>query len=223
RALVERRGGTLLVESRPGLWTRTTVRAPFAPSLPEAAWGPAADGDRAPVPAHDPEGSLSILVVDDNPALRSVVRRFLERRGHRVAEAADGDEALGMVRGAGFDRLVVDVRMPGTDGPALYEALGGRARTLRDRVVFMTGAHVDDGTERFLAESGRPCIRKPFDLELRARAVEEGGAPRLRNGARDQPRPGCPPASGGGELVAAPVSGPGERVQPALREGGGRA
>ena len=116
--------------------------------------------------------ALQVLVVDDNEALRSVLRRYLERRGHAVTEAGDAEEALGMVGSRSFDRIIVDINMPGKSGPEFYTCLGDVAPTLRSRTLFMTGGFLEDATERFLVEAGRPAIQKPFDLAELVRTVE---------------------------------------------------
>src|SRR5213595_2600992 len=62
-----------------------------------------------------------VLVVDDEPDIRELVRINLEQAGHRVVTAADGDEALASVRQEPPDALFLDVRMPGTDCWAVEE------------------------------------------------------------------------------------------------------
>ena len=64
-----------------------------------------------------------VLVVDDEPDIRDLVRINLEQAGHRVVTAADGDEALASVRREPPDALFLDVRMPGTDGWTVLEEL----------------------------------------------------------------------------------------------------
>ncbi|MDH5590581.1 MAG: response regulator [Gemmatimonadota bacterium] len=169
RGIAESFGGRFHVESRPQVWTRYTLMFPAVlpevrkeePSVP-AAVAVQSRGD----------GGLDVLVVDDNAALRSVVRRFLERRGHRVTEAVDGDDALKQVNGHEFDRVIVDVHMPGTDGPDFFTSLEGVAPHMQTRTIFMTGGFVAAEKERFIETSGRPSIRKPFDLEEMVEAVE---------------------------------------------------
>jgi FixJ family two-component response regulator len=68
--------------------------------------------------------------------------------------------------------LIVDVHMPGKGGPEFYEGLEVSAPQLRPRTIFMTGGYLESATERFILESGRPSLSKPFDLEELARAVE---------------------------------------------------
>ncbi|MFQ5537729.1 MAG: response regulator [Gemmatimonadota bacterium] len=169
-------GGKLMLETRPRLWTRLTVMLPQAS---EPTPGPASqvESHNAGAPSTtgggegDEEG-LAILVVDDNGALRSVLRRVLERRGHSVTEATDGADALGIVTARSFDRVIVDLHMPVKDGPTFYEDLREIAPALRDRTIFMTGGFVQEGSEAFIVESGRPTIKKPFDLAEMVRTVE---------------------------------------------------
>lgn len=167
---VEGWGGRFLVEQRPGVWNRYTLMLPESgdavrPTLRAAS---TVDG------AEDGDAVLKVLVVDDNAALRSVVKRFLERRGHEVTEAVDGDQALGLCGGHAFDRLIVDVCMPNKTGPEFYVGLESVAPALQARTFFMTGGGLESHDERFVLESGRPAIMKPFDLSELARTVEAG-------------------------------------------------
>ena len=156
-----------MAESRPSVWTRITVmlrQERRRMRRPEpAVVVPAADSDSE---------SLTVLVVDDNAALRSVLRRFLERRGHAVMEAADGEEGLRMVKGRVFDRVIVDVQMPVKDGPEFYMGLAAVRPDLQAHTMFMTGGFLSPQAERVIDASGRPSVRKPFDLVEMAKTIE---------------------------------------------------
>lgn len=166
-AVVESLGGRFQVERRPGVWNRCTLMLPTV----AAAGVPSVAGETRV--SRKADGALRVLVVDDNAALRSVLRRYLERRGHGVTEATDGEDALRVVgQGESFDRLVVDIHMPGKSGPELFDSLGGVAPHLQGRTLFMTGDLQESATERFLAETGRPAIAKPFDLAELVRKLE---------------------------------------------------
>ena len=59
---------------------------------------------------------ISILVVDDEETIREVVRRYLEREGFQVQEAADGYDALAMIKKNPPDLIILDLMLPGIDG-----------------------------------------------------------------------------------------------------------
>lgn len=104
-----------------------------------------------------------ILVVDDEDPVRSLVRRVLARRGYRLIEARDCEEARRVAAAwpAEIDVLLTDVKLPDCTGPDLYEEI----RTMRPtiRPVFMTGL-----TE-FTADA--PVLLKPFTLEQLAASI----------------------------------------------------
>jgi len=96
----------------------------------------------AVVPAAAPGGSLAglrVLLVDDEPAVRRPLGRFLKQRGALVREAADGSEALALLGAEPSDLVVADLRMPGMDGAALYRALRERDPRVAERMIFLSG------------------------------------------------------------------------------------
>ena len=174
RAVLARVNGRLDLDIRPQVWTRRTVFLPVAAADPMPPETDVLDDLPAAVLAQSSgSGSLEVLVVDDNAALRNVVRRFLERRGHQVTEAVNGLEALEKIESREFDRIVIDLHMPERSGRELFEDLGRVAPGLRERAVFMSGGTTEEAMIRFLEECGCPAIQKPFDLQEMARAVEK--------------------------------------------------
>src|SRR5262245_28572489 len=91
---------------------------------------------------HD-EGSIpTILVVDDDADMRTYLRRCLRPLTERVVEAADGAEALALVREAGpgaFDLIIADVVMPGLDGLTLRKTLLDAPALEAPAVLLVTG------------------------------------------------------------------------------------
>ena len=61
--------------------------------------------------------SATVLVVDDSDDTRGLLRAMLLRGAHRIAEAQDGEEALDLIGRTRFDLIVLDVNLPGIDGP----------------------------------------------------------------------------------------------------------
>lgn len=113
-----------------------------------------------------PVPNLPLLVVDDEDAIRLVVRRSLAREGWIVEEAATGAAALACLRDQTRDyaAVVLDQSLPDLSGFALFALLRAERPELADRVIFSTGATTAD-----LEASGRPLLQKPFEIsELRA-------------------------------------------------------
>ena len=78
------------------------------------------------------EGSARrIVVVDDDPVLRAILRGYLEDAGYRVTEAADGDSLLDALPQLDPDLMLVDVKLPGADGFELLRAIRARPSSMR--------------------------------------------------------------------------------------------
>jgi len=105
----------------------------------------------------------NVLVVDDDPAIRVLLKAILEREGFAVVEAGDGVQALACIEQGRFDVIIMDVMMPKLGGLEVLERLAQRAPAHRN-VIVLTAAH-----PRQLEAMKRDCvhsvIRKPFDLE----------------------------------------------------------
>ncbi len=117
-------------------------------------------------------GVRSILVVDDEAMLRSLVARAFRERGYQVVEAADGAEALDASRTASppFDLVVTDSRMPELDGPRLVQRLREADPTLP--IIHLSGS---PGSEQggSLMPGNVPTLLKPFNLRELVEAAEQ--------------------------------------------------
>ncbi|HET8650363.1 MAG TPA: response regulator [Gemmatimonadales bacterium] len=108
----------------------------------------------------------TILVVDDEPAVRRLVRRIIERTGWQFYEADDGEAALAMVQetDATLDAVLTDLQMPRIGGRAVAEVL---VRCRPDiAVVCMTGFATDAVVDRWAAAARIPVLNKPFTEEM---------------------------------------------------------
>ena len=124
-------------------------------------------------------GSESVLVVEDEPTVRSVVRSILTQSGYRVTESETGDAALALwaARESEFDLLITDLVMPGNVGG---EELALQLREERPalRVLLTTGYVNHAISEERFAELGMNLLRKPYtaeDLLRSVRACLSGG------------------------------------------------
>jgi DNA-binding response OmpR family regulator len=113
----------------------------------------------------------TVLVVDDEPIVREVVVRYLEREGHRTLEAGDGDAARGMIERADPDLVVLDVMLPGADGLELCRWIRGRS----ELPVIMLTARGEEADRIVGLELGADdYVTKPFsprELAARVRTV----------------------------------------------------
>jgi CheY-like chemotaxis protein len=164
--IVKQMGGYVWVESTEGEGTVFSLLFPRE-SAPPAA------GDGAAPPLPDPGGTETILLVEDDAQVLSLLERALQRRGYTVHAARGGPEALGVFRMAEerIDVLVTDVVMPRMRGTEL-------ARRLReDRpglpVLFITGYTDDPELRTGLLEAGQAILEKPFRPREVSRAVRE--------------------------------------------------
>jgi two-component system cell cycle sensor histidine kinase/response regulator CckA len=164
--IVRQSGGSITVYSEPGKGCTFRIFFP-------AVTGPAVESEAAAEPDYTTPGAETVLIAEDDPQLRTMVRRALASRGYNVLEAADGREALEVAkRHKGYIHLLVsDVGMPNVSGRELAEQL----RTSRPglRVIFMSG-HSNEAIARHgeLAP-GSLFIQKPVTPDLIARAVRE--------------------------------------------------
>ena len=114
-----------------------------------------------------PRLSPTVLLVDDETAIRSLLARRLQASGYRVISAASGREALEILAQevVTIDLLLTDVMMPGLIGPQLAAIVQSRWPSVR-RLAMTGGA--TDAAMRHMGESNMQCLRKPFtDAELR--------------------------------------------------------
>jgi CheY-like chemotaxis protein len=117
------------------------------------------------------------LIIDDEPGVRTVLRRYLTRRGWEVSEVTDGAEAIAHLAGTNerqrpdYDLVICDLRMPVCSGPEIFEWVALHRRDLVGRVVFSSGDVREPTVAAFLESTGAPILEKPFELAELARAI----------------------------------------------------
>jgi PAS domain S-box-containing protein len=164
--IVRQIGGEIQVYSEPGQGTT------FRILLPQVE-GVAAEMRAGVAATPTPTGTETVLVVEDEPAVRRLAVLGLRAQGYTVIEAADGAEALEIVArfGAHVDALVSDVIMPGMSGPELAGRLRGISP--KTKLLLMSGHAEAAILPHNLGASGIPFLPKPFTPERLARKVRE--------------------------------------------------
>lgn len=114
---------------------------------------------------------VNILVVDDEQNLRDILARLLERPNCKVDRAADGDEAWSKIQSVKYDCILLDLRMPGTDGQALFGRIRESDPELANKIVFITGDIANSKTRSFLSGESNHVLEKPLDISNLHRTV----------------------------------------------------
>jgi DNA-binding response OmpR family regulator len=116
----------------------------------------------------DSAGAVSkkrILIVDDNPEIRSMISKWLGKKGFEIREAADGDEALVIARAEQPALIVLDVMMPGVSGWEVARELKQDPSTSSIRIVVLTaiGKSMNEMTSPLYGADA--FLDKPFDVQ----------------------------------------------------------
>jgi PAS domain S-box-containing protein len=158
RGLAETQGGTLRLLESP------TGGAAFELSLPLASVAIPQTSELPETLPATAQGLRRALVVDDEPEIAVLLAEAMRRAGFECDIAGGGIEAQALIaaRAETYDAIVCDLRMPDLDGPALYRWIVSVHPALAERVLFVTGDALGPVAGRFLAESGRPVLEKPF-------------------------------------------------------------
>jgi two-component system NtrC family sensor kinase len=165
--MIKEHGGSISARSKPGEGAMFVIELPLA----SATDGAVEKKESPPVQADSTTEGLGkkVLVIDDEEAILQMVRETLSGHGYQVDVARDGESALTRLGQVSYDLALCDWKMPGLNGQQIYERVRATHPALSERMIFITGDVINDKTEKFLRESRRVCLSKPFSLvEFRA-------------------------------------------------------
>jgi len=169
--IIKQTGGYIYADSEEGNGTTMRVYLPRYVESAEVEAEPA-KAERKPEKPKDLTGRGTVLLVEDEDAVRSFAARALGTRGYQVLEASTGTEALEVFEEhhGDVDLVVSDVVMPEMDGPTLMKQL--RKDNPDIKIIFISG-YAEDAFRRNLAENEHfMFLQKPFDLKQLAAAVK---------------------------------------------------
>jgi two-component system NtrC family sensor kinase len=155
--IVREHEGRIWAENPQGGGARFVIELPIIKTVPT--------GEHAAAPSPTPVSErLKVLVVDDEPSVRVALQRYLEGRGHVVESTASGADAMVRLRGARYDAVILDLRIPDLPGEQLFHQLRAADPDQAERVIFMTGDLLSEHMRQFLDGTGRPFVPKPFEF-----------------------------------------------------------
>jgi CheY-like chemotaxis protein len=169
-AIVQQARGVLDVDSSLGVGTEFSIYFPRAISRTVTpVTSPLQFVERNPVVSEN--ANTTVLVVDDEPAVRTLVRLILEGRGFKVLDARDGHDALLLaeIQRTPIDLLVADIAMPEMDGVELAKQLRGQFPDLR--VLFMSGYMTESLVARDSVPTHEALVQKPFAIATLLAAI----------------------------------------------------
>ena len=170
--IVKQSGGFIFADSKVGEGTRFVIYLP----VHREETGAAADQKMVKPKENDLWGSGTVLLVEDEPMVRSVAERALTRHGYKVITADNGEDALEVLgRGEEIDLLISDVVMPGMDGPTMVR----EARKDRPdlKILFMSG-YAEEQLRNSINVDKASFLPKPFSVQELAEAVKRTLAPK---------------------------------------------
>ena len=155
RGIVEAHGGSLTLAA-PDRGATFLLRLPL-----QHANGASPDNGASPsaTPVHT---GHTALIIDDEVDVGLILSEMLTALGMRCDVVTSGEAAIERLEARGYDVIICDMRLPGTDGPALYGWMTEHRPHLCTRTAFVTGDTLGQTSERFLAQTQRPLLEKPF-------------------------------------------------------------
>ena len=106
-----------------------------------------------------------IVVVDDFPGVRTIIKEALEKKGYIVMEASNGEEAMKFFNGTQVDLLITDYDMPEMDGAKLVTKLRDTSRYTFTPVIMLTGVRKDRIEDKISNLNIACFLQKPFEIK----------------------------------------------------------
>ena len=164
--IVKQHGGDIWAESTEGQGTTFHITLPVVDDQ---------EIELPPFVSNAPNGKTTrhLLIVDDEPSIRDMLRKYLEFERYTVDLAEDGNEAWRKLRTMEYDCILLDLQMPGMNGGELYRLVAESDKSMAGKIIFITGDGGSWDTNEFITTVTNPVLLKPFHLDQLHRQVLE--------------------------------------------------
>ncbi|MEI7606386.1 MAG: ATP-binding protein, partial [Rhodospirillaceae bacterium] len=170
RKLIDLMGGDIGVDSEPGKGSRFWFTLPFA--VADGLGGSADAADAAPQTKAPPR-PLRLLLAEDNPVNRMLVRSMLEKFGHSVDTACNGREAVEKLAAGDYDAALMDMQMPEMDGEEATRLIRAMPPPKnRMPVIALTADVMAEHRQRYFGAGVDDLVAKPIDWDILAAALD---------------------------------------------------
>lgn len=165
KSIIESYGGAIEVHSNPANGTTFTILIPIETADEKSR-------EDNSTPATDPATKGRVLIVDDEQAIRSAIRRILKK--HESVEAEGGAEAKELLqKDRAFDLIICDIMMPEVSGINLHKWLKKTHPKLAERFIFITGGAFTPNAREYLRTNDNLSLEKPFEAANLRKIADE--------------------------------------------------
>lgn len=167
--IIKEHGGNIYATSRPGEGATFIIELPIIKTAADSSSAATSTPEKSQL---SKKGNRA-LVLDDEELILSLINVVLADSGFHVDTAATGDDALKLLSEHAYDLIISDFKMPGMNGKEFYHKVKSIKPEAANKIIFISGDSVSDGTQEFLKDTGNIFLKKPFTIEELIKIISE--------------------------------------------------
>jgi len=157
RSIILEHGGSIDIASELGRGATFTIELPLNSESENVLLDPVTTVSRRT------NSNIRVLVIDDEISIQRLLRQSLSDQNRIIDVAGNAQQALELIRSSPYDIILMDLRMPGTSGMALYREIISQKPEFEGRVIVITGDALGEDVQAFISKHRLEVLTKPFD------------------------------------------------------------